>query len=61
MGKILIHWKERDVPPMEIPNAVYKGADSSIIKISTNDREYWFNWDLCWYIEMESSGGHNVR
>jgi hypothetical protein len=51
-GKIIIHW-QGESPPMEIPHATYKGADSQIIKISTGDKEYWFNWDLCWYIEME--------
>lgn len=53
MSSILIHWKERDIPPMIIPNATYKGADSSIIKISTPDKEYWFNWSECWYIELD--------
>jgi hypothetical protein len=38
---------------MEIKNANYKGADSSIIKISTGGKEYWFNWNECWYIESD--------
>ena len=49
----MIHWKDKDVPPMEIKNAMYKGADSSVIKISTGGKEYWFNWNECWYIESD--------
>ena len=49
----MIHWKDKDVPPMEIKNAIYKGADSSVIKISTGGKEYWFNWNECWYIESD--------
>ena len=50
---VMIHWKDKDVPPMEIKDAFYKGADSSIIKISTGGKEYWFNWNECWYIESD--------
>ena len=39
MATIMIHWKDKDVPPMEIKNAIYKGADSSVIKISTGGKE----------------------
>jgi hypothetical protein len=53
MATIMIHWKDKDVPPMEIKNAIYKGADSSVIKISTGGKEYWFNWNECWYIESD--------
>jgi hypothetical protein len=53
MATIMIHWKDKDIPPMEIKNANYKGADSSIIKISTGGKEYWFNWNECWYIESD--------
>ena len=53
MATIMIHWKDKDVPPMEIKNAMYKGADSSVIKISTGGKEYWFNWNECWYIESD--------
>ena len=40
---------------MEIKNAIYKGADSSIIKITSNKKEYWFNWSDCWYLETDES------
>jgi hypothetical protein len=30
MATIVIHWKDKNLPPMEIKNAAYKGADSSI-------------------------------
>ena len=53
MATIMIHWKDKVVPPMEIKNAIYKGADSSVIKISTGGKEYWFNWNECWYIESD--------
>jgi hypothetical protein len=53
MATIMIHWKDKEVPPMEIKNAIYKGADSSVIKISTGGKEYWFNWNECWYIESD--------
>lgn len=56
MAKIVIYWKDRQIPPMEIPNGVYKGADSSIIKISAEGKEYWFNWSECWYIEVDEGG-----
>ncbi len=51
MATIVIHWKDKNVPPMEIANAAYKGADSSIIKITSAGREYWFNWSECWFLE----------
>ena len=54
MATIIIHWKEKDIPPMEIENATYKGADSSIIKITADDKEYWFNWSECWYLENDN-------
>lgn len=38
MPTIIIHWKEKDIPPMEIENATYKGADSSIIKITADNK-----------------------
>jgi hypothetical protein len=37
MTTMVIHWKDKDIPNMEIRNAVYKGGDSSIIKISSGD------------------------
>jgi len=30
---MVIHWKDKNIPNMEIKNATYKGGDSSIIKI----------------------------
>jgi hypothetical protein len=39
MATINIHWKDKDIPPMEIRNAPYKGADSSIIKITAGNKE----------------------
>ena len=47
MATILVHWKDKDIPPMEIKDATYKGADSSIIRISSSGKEYWFNWNEC--------------
>ena len=35
MATIIIHWKDKTIPPMEIKDAAYKGADSSIIKITS--------------------------
>ena len=55
MAKITIYWKDKEIPPMEIPNAAYKGADSSIVKITTEGKEYWFNWNECWYIEVDDN------
>ena len=51
MATIVIHWKDKNLPPMEINDAAYKGADSSIIKITSNGNEYWFNWNECWFLE----------
>jgi hypothetical protein len=51
LATIVIHWKDKNLPPMEIKNAAYKGADSSIIKITSNGNEYWFNWNECWFLE----------
>jgi hypothetical protein len=51
MATMVIHWKDKDIPNMEIKNAVYKGGDGSIIKISSGDKEYWFNWQECWFLE----------
>jgi hypothetical protein len=51
MATIVIHWKDKNMPPMEIENAAYKGADSSIIKIIAGGKEYWFNWSECWFLE----------
>jgi hypothetical protein len=51
MAKIIIHTKDKDLPPMVIPDADYKGADSSIIKIVANEKEYWFNWSEIWFVE----------
>jgi hypothetical protein len=51
MATMVIHWKDKNIPNMEIKNATYKGGDSSIIKISTGDTEYWFNWQECWFLE----------
>jgi len=51
MATIVIHWKDKTIPPMEIVNAAYKGADSSIIKITAGVKEYWFNWNECWFLE----------
>jgi len=51
MATMVIHWKDRNIPNMEITSAVYKGGDSSIIKISSGDKEYWFNWQECWFLE----------
>jgi hypothetical protein len=55
MATMVIHWKDKDIPNMEIRNAVYKGGDSSIIKISSGDKEYWFNWQECWLLESITS------
>jgi hypothetical protein len=55
MATIIIHWKDKDVPPMETKNATYKGADSSIIKITAGNKEYWFNWSECWFLETDDS------
>ena len=55
MGKIVIHWKDKDTPPMEIPDATYTGADSAIIKITKGDVQFWFNWSECWYIELSKN------
>ena len=61
MATIVIHWKDKNLPPMEIQNAAYKGADSSVIKITSGGKEYWFNWNECWFLEttnpQESSPG----
>ena len=46
MATIIIHWKEKDIPPMEIESATYKGADSSIIKITADNKEYWFGMNV---------------
>jgi len=35
---IVIHWNDKDIPNMEITNAVYKGGDSSIIYRESLDR-----------------------
>jgi len=51
MATMVIHWKDKDIPNMEIKGAVYKGGDGSIIKISSGDKEYWFNWQECWFLE----------
>ena len=48
MATIMIHWKDKDIPPMEIKDALYRGAGSSIIKISTGGEESWFNWNERW-------------
>ena len=48
---MVIHWKDRDIPIMEIKNATCKGGDGSIIKISSGDKEFWFNWQECWFLE----------
>ena len=55
MATILIHWKDKNLPAMEIKDAAYKGADSSIIKITSNGNEYWFNWNECWFLETTST------
>ena len=55
MATIVIHWKEKNIPNMEIKNATYKGVDSSIVKISSGDSEYWFNWQECWFLESKTS------
>lgn len=34
MATIIIHWKDKNHPPMEIKDAAYKGVESSIIKIT---------------------------
>jgi hypothetical protein len=47
MATIVIHLKDKNLPPMEINDATYKGADSFIIKITSNGNEYWFNWNEC--------------
>ena len=49
MATIVIHWKDKNLPPMEIKDAAYKGADSAIIKITSGGKEYWFNWSECWF------------
>ncbi|MFH2043660.1 MAG: hypothetical protein ABIK92_00765 [Pseudomonadota bacterium] len=54
MATIIVHWKDKSLPPMEIKDATYKGADSSnsfIIKITSARKEYWFNWSECWFLE----------
>ena len=51
MATMVIHWKDKDIPNMEVKNATYKGGDGSIIKISSGDKEYWFNWQECWFLE----------
>ena len=51
MTTMVIHWKDKDIPNMEIKNATYKGGDDSIMKISSGDKEYWFNWQECWFLE----------
>lgn len=53
MGTIIIHWKDKNLPVMEIKNAKYKGADSSIIRITASGKEYWFNWGECWFLETD--------
>jgi hypothetical protein len=57
MATIVIHWKDKDIPPMVIKDATYKGADSSIIKITSAENEYWFNWNECWFIETSAKPG----
>ena len=57
MATILIHWKDKNLPAMEIKDAAYKGADSSIIKITSNGNEYWFNWNECWFLESAALDG----
>jgi hypothetical protein len=47
MATMVIHWKDKNIPNMEIKNATYKGGDSSIIKISSGEKEFWFNWQEC--------------
>jgi len=39
MATMVIHWKDKDIPNMEIKDANYKGGDGSIIKISSGDKE----------------------
>ena len=51
MATMVIHWKDKNIPNMEIKDATYKGGDSSIIKISSGNKEYWFNWQECWFLE----------
>ena len=55
MATIVIHWKEKNIPNMEIKNATDKGVDSSMVKISSGDSEYWFNWQECWFLESKTS------
>jgi len=55
MATIVIHWKDKEIPPMELKAAAYKGADSSIIKITSNGKDYWFNWGECWFLETTST------
>ena len=55
MATIVIHWKDKNLPPMEIKDAAYKGADSSIIKITSGRNEYWFNGNECWFLETTST------
>jgi len=50
MATMIIHWKDKNIPSMEIKNATYRGGDSLIIKISSGDKEYWFNWQECWFL-----------
>jgi hypothetical protein len=61
MATIVIHWKDKNIPPMEIENAAYKGADSSIIKITSGGKEYWFNWNECWFLETTSTNDLPIR
>jgi len=59
MATIVLHWKDNNVPPMVIKDAVYKGADGSIIKITSNGNEYWFNWSECWFLETTGTDEGN--
>jgi hypothetical protein len=53
MGTITVWSKDRTVPPMEIPNAQYKGNTNGMIEIHKQDgTTYWFNLDLIGYVEF---------
>jgi hypothetical protein len=61
MATIVIHWKDKNFLPMEIENAAYKGGDSSIIKITSGGKEYWFNWSECWFLESAGIDGGKLN
>jgi hypothetical protein len=40
---------------MEIKKANHKGAESSMIRKTSGNKEYWFHWSECWFLEPDVS------